>query len=142
MRKSVESLDMIVDATQEALRQAGLNEESLCLLLTRREEFRRMLIQDIRSSIEAVTNERLRDIFERSRKLEESNRKNPLENPEAVIEDIRRLMQDATSVGSSVRERQQRMGLEGLISYWASILRIRTGELVLGPDLDPFLPRK
>jgi uncharacterized protein (UPF0335 family) len=137
MRKRVgaEALDMMADAAQEALRQTGLDEESFRLLLTRKEEFCKMLIDDIRSSIEAVTNERLHDILSRSIELEKRSRK----DPEAMVEEVKDLMRDAASAGSSVREREQREKLESLISYWASRLRIQTGELVLSPGLDPFL---
>ena len=136
MEKPGEFSDTVVSAAEEALRQAGLDEEGLRLLSTRKEEFCGMLIEDMRSSIEAVTNERLRDILNRSIELEKINR----ENPEAVIEDIRRLMRDAASTGSSVRERKQRARLEALISYWASVIRIQTHEFILGPHLVSFSP--
>ncbi len=139
MAKSEEFSGMVVDAAEEAFRQAGLDEEGLRLLLTRREEFRRILIGNIRSSIEGVTNEGLRTILNRSIELEKRKRENL---GAAVVEDVKKLMRDAASTGSSVRERQQRERLDGLISYWASVLRIRTGDLVLGPGLDPFVPKK
>ncbi|HEY4509518.1 MAG TPA: hypothetical protein VJC15_00840 [Candidatus Paceibacterota bacterium] len=133
MEKSGELSNMVIEAFQEGLRQAGLDEEGFRLLIARKEEFCGILIGEIRSSIEAVTNERLRDILVRSSKLEEKFRK----NPESAVVDAKNLMQDAASTGSSVRERQQRARLEALISYWASVLRIQTGGFVLGPRLDP-----
>lgn len=138
MRKSlVESLDMVVGAVQEALRQADLDEEDLRLLHTRKEEFSRMLIGDILSSIEAITNERLREIFDRSGKLEEESRQG-----REVVAEAKKLMQDAASAGKHVRERQQRDRLEALIAYWAAALRVRTEEFIVGPHLDPFLPTR
>ena len=66
MEKSGELSNMVIEAFQEGLRQAGLDEEGFRLLIARKEEFCGILIGEIRSSIEAVTNERLRDILVRS----------------------------------------------------------------------------